>query len=182
MMYEVEQKFRVDDLVHVELILQELKSSLGGAVLQSDTYLSHPARDFGKTDEALRLRKDGVSSFITYKGPRIDPLTKTRREIELMLPDGTQFWIQFSELLTLLGFEVVADIKKLRQKAMVAWQGTTIEVALDNVDQLGMFVELEIIAEESDLDTARQKIASLAKRLGLTRNERRSYCEMLLSR
>jgi len=63
----------------------------------------------------------------------------------------------------------------------VSWQDDEVEVVLDDVEHLGCFVELEVKAEEQDVDAARRRIASLAKRLGLLLNERRSYCEMLLT-
>jgi predicted adenylyl cyclase CyaB len=75
---------------------------------------------------------------------------------------------------------VVINIKKQRRKALVPWNGTKIEVALDTVDGLGTFVELETSAQDVDLDFARQQLASLAEVLGLARNERLSYCELLL--
>ena len=49
---------------------------------QVDRYFAHPCRDFARTDEALRLRRDGDDVAITWKGPRIDAATKTRRESE----------------------------------------------------------------------------------------------------
>ena len=44
-----------------------------------------PCRDFAQTDEALRIRTVGDTSFVTYKGPKLDATTKTRRELELPL-------------------------------------------------------------------------------------------------
>jgi adenylate cyclase class 2 len=180
MKYEVEQKFHVENLSAIEEALRELGAGIGGPVSQSDRYLSHPGRDFARTDEALRLRSDGESNFITYKGPRIDQTTKTRRELELALPDGQEFTTQLAELLTLLGFGVVADVRKRRRSAKVDWQGSTIEVVLDEVEGLGTFVELETCTDEAGVEAARQQIGSLAERLGLKRNERRSYCELIL--
>jgi predicted adenylyl cyclase CyaB len=81
----------------------------------------------------------------------------------------------------LLGFGIVVDVRKRRRKAVVMWHGSDIEVALDDVQNLGFFVELEISTGESGIARARQQIGCLAERLGLTQNERRSYCEMLLA-
>jgi adenylate cyclase class 2 len=62
----------------------------------------------------------------------------------------------------------------------VDWQDANIEVAFDDVEGLGAFVELEAIAEEQGVDVARQRVASLAAHLGLNQNERRSYSELML--
>ena len=60
------------------------------------------------------------------------------------------------------------------------WQGRHIEIALDEVARVGLFVEIELVTHEEDADGAREAIKSLADQLGLTRSERRSYLEMLL--
>src|SRR5690349_15355832 len=104
MKWEVEQKFRVGDARQIEAKLAELKAVFKDRQQQIDRYFNHPGRDFARTDEALRLRQIGVENFITYKGPKIDQATKTRRELELPLPSGSQIPTQFTELLTALGF------------------------------------------------------------------------------
>jgi adenylate cyclase, class 2 len=180
--YEVEQKFHAGDPHRLERLLQAMGTPPGPAVSQADTYLSHPARDFARTDEALRVRRVGPAGFLTYKGPRVDLTTKTRLELELPLGDGEEAATRFTRLLTLLGFAPVADVRKRRRTARVSWGDRSIEVCLDEVEGLGTFVELETAAEEADLDAARRSVASLAEHLGLTRDERRSYLELLLDR
>jgi len=180
MKYEVEQKFYIDNLDVVERSIRKLGANIQDIVLQSDIYLSHPCRDFGITDEALRLRDDGERHFITYKGPRIDPVTKTRREIELMVPGDGLNWEKLLELLAVLGFATVIEVRKKRRKAEILWQNTNVEVVLDDVEHLGLFIELEINSIEANVDLAKSQIASLAEHIGLRRSERKSYCEMRL--
>ncbi len=180
--YEVEQKFRVDELSSIEDALGQLGAPPGEPVEQVDTYLAHPARDFAQTDEALRIRRVGPRNFVTYKGPKIDATTKTRREIELPLPPGEETAARWAELFLALGFVPAGEVVKTRRKAQVAWRGAPIEVVLDQVQRLGTFVELEMTADEAGLDLARQSLASLAQRLGLSQGERRSYLELLLEK
>jgi len=187
MQYEVEQKFPVDDLAGVEAGLRARGAEIGPPVVEVDRYFNHPARDFSETDEAVRIRRKGEKHFITYKGPKVDQTTKTRREIELPLggeplggAEGTvEAW---SELLGALGFRVVAEVRKTRRRAEVVHEGRTAEATLDQVDDLGDFVELELVAEQDGLDAARACLASLAESLGLKRSERRSYLELLMAR
>lgn len=181
MTYEVEQKFRLADRTAVESRLQALGCQIEPAIEQVDSYFAHPARDFGQTDEALRMRRTGSKNFVTYKGPRIDATTKTRREIDLALPAGRDYAKQFQALLEALGFRLVADVHKLRRKGWLPWQGAQIEISLDEVTGVGSFVELEVIADEAEVETAKQGVASLATQLGLSDAERRSYLELLLS-
>jgi adenylate cyclase, class 2 len=181
MKYEPEQKLRVVDLRQFEQSLDELGCKLNEEQLQLDTYFSHPSRDFRKTDEVLRLRSDGQSNFLTYKGRRVDDTTKTRPELEIALPNGQDVAAEVLELWRLLGFATLISVKKIRRTGDFEWQNMDFTVALDQVEELGAFVELEIMADDSNLMSAKEKLASLAVYLGLTDNELRSYSELMFS-
>jgi len=181
MSFEVEQKFRLADPAAFEARLARIAASIEPAVLQVDQYFAHPARDFATSDEALRIRSVGEQNWVTYKGPKIDATTKTRREIEIAIESGSHTASRYAEMLVALGFRPVAAVRKQRRYAACTWQGRTVEVVLDDVEGVGQFCEIELTAEESDLDAARGTLASLAQELGLTKSERRSYLEMLLA-
>jgi len=179
MLYEVEQKYPLDDFHWLQQRLQAMGASVGPPVEQIDRYFSHPARDFAVTDEALRIRSIGSESRITYKGPKIDQTTKTRREIELPLPPGPSTAADYEELLTALGFRPVATVRKVRHETTIDWRGHALEIALDEVDSLGYFAELEIVTNEQGLDAARAALAEVAEQLRLTTIERRGYLQLL---
>lgn len=183
-MLEVELKYRISSHDRTLQGLRDLAATETGMVEQVDAYFAHPCRDFAETDEALRIRRVGERNCITYKGPKLDATTKTRREIELALPGSAPAADEFADLLVALGFRPVATVRKTRTTFALTWRGRSVEVALDEVDQLGAFVEIETSspepAPESELDSAREAITSLAARLGLAEGERRSYLEMLL--
>ncbi len=190
MQFEVEQKFPVTDAAALERRLRKLGANDSGppgqgTIRQIDSYFNHPARDFARTDEALRLRRVGEANFITYKGPKLDQATKTRREIELPLAGGAAAAEQYAELLEALGFRRVAEVRKQRRLLEIPWEGCTIEAALDDVAGLGTFLELELSAEGAadgpEVQAAKARIASLAAALKLERSERRSYLELLLA-
>ncbi len=105
---EVELKFRVEDLDQLRQQLLELNAVFSPPVLQLDRYFAHPVRDFATTDEALRIRSVGNRSWITYKGPKLDSATKTRREIELALAQQDVGGL-VAELWEALGFPVRGD-------------------------------------------------------------------------
>ena len=182
MQYEVEQKFPVADLAEVQARLSAIGAEVSGPRLEVDRYYAHPARDFAATDEALRIRRVGPRNWITYKGPKVDRTTKTRREIELELPPEEAGASAWAGLLEVLGFRPVADVRKLRRKALVPWQGRRVEASLDDVEQVGTFVELELTAGPGDVGPAKASLASLARRLGLSGSQRRSYLELLLKK
>jgi adenylate cyclase, class 2 len=182
MQFEVEQKHRVPDLRTLEERLAERGAQIGPPVLQADQYFAHPGRDFAQTDEALRIRTVGNQSFVTYKGPKLDKATKTRHEIELPLDSSDSSGAKFAELLKALGFKTVLVVHKRRRTFHIEAAGRQVEGALDEVDGVGMFVELELLADESGLDEARSVVSTLATELDLGPCERRSYLEMMLEK
>jgi adenylate cyclase, class 2 len=200
--YEVELKYPLADVAAVEAALARLGATWHGTAEQVDRYFNHPCRDFGVTDEALRLRRTDDALAITWKGPRLDATAKTRREIELRLAEaavpaaalvqaavpaaalaeaGVAATLdRWTELLEALGFRQVRQVAKQRRLATVAWHGAAIDVALDYVVGLGTFVELELQADAAGIADAATGIESLARELGCTAAERRSYLEMLI--
>jgi adenylate cyclase, class 2 len=180
--YEVEVKYRLVD--HDQLLerLKERGAAREPEIIQEDTYLSHPSRDFAVTNEALRIRRIGVENRITYKGRRLSGPTKTREEIELSFTEGDVAYDQLLRLFDHLGFEPVATIKKTRVPLRMIQDGREIEVALDKVSGLGDFAEIEALAAtEAELPTAQHAVLAVAGELGLTEVEPRSYLRMLLT-
>jgi adenylate cyclase class 2 len=180
MTYEVEQKFRVADPSRLLAKLKTLGLELPEAFEQTDRYYNHPSRDFARTDEALRIRSVGRHNRITYKGPKLDAVTKTRQEIELPVADGIDSAAALSEILTNMGFTPVRTVRKCRSSGTLHWQGSEVEVSLDVVEPLGTFVELELTTGQNGLEKAQRIVQSLASELGLSAGERRSYLELLL--
>jgi adenylate cyclase class 2 len=181
-MLEVEVKYPVADFAPLERRLRERGARPAPPIDEADHYFNAPDRDFAQTDEALRLRRIGPANRVTYKGPRRDPRTKTRTEIEIPLGEGDQVASDFTQLLTQLGYRSVAVVKKRRQIYALDRDGFAIEVCLDEVAEVGRFAELEIQAPEDGLDAAREVLLCLAGELGLTNMERRSYLELLLGK
>jgi adenylate cyclase, class 2 len=184
MAIEVEQKFHVHDPAEIEARLKVRGIDLSPSKRQVDQYFNHPSRDFAQTDEALRIRQIGDDNYVTYKGPKLDQTTKTRREIEVAIAAGAEAAGQFSEMLVALGFRPVAEVRKQRRKASIEHSGHQIEIVLDDVELVGTYIELECLADASAVESSKQAIASLSAELGLpeSENERKSYLELLLQR
>ena len=86
----------------------------------------------------------------------------------------------FRHMLEALGFHFVAAVHKQRKSANVHWAQQNVEIVLDHVDEVGVYAELEITCEQAEVESAKQVLASLTKRLELKTTERRSYLELLL--
>lgn len=180
-MLEVEMKFPVPDFAAVEAVLGRWNAEAGPPREEADHYFNAPDRDFARTDEALRLRRIGEENFVTYKGPKRDLQTKTRTEVEVPLAPGETAAEGFIQVLTHLGYRAVAVVRKRRRKYHLQRDGFPVEVSLDEVDGVGRFIELEIVAPETALDPARDAVLRLAGEMGLKDSERRSYLQLLLT-
>ena len=148
---------------------------------KSISILATPRATFRALTRLCACERIDDVNYITYKGPKLDATTKTRLEIELPLATGAARATDAVQLLESLGFRRVAEVRKQREHWFVRWQDREIGVSLDQVVDVGDFVELEIMAETSDTDEARNCITSLAERLKLSKSERRSYLELLLA-
>jgi adenylate cyclase class 2 len=179
-MFEIEMKFRVESFDAFIAAVGSLGGTFGDEVVQSDRYFNHPGRDFGETDEALRVRTIGDHSKVTYKGPVQDRTVKLREEIEMSVGQGSADGEQFAKMLTALSFREVRTVTKSRRTAAVTHNGREFEMTLDRVDGLGEFVEVETLADEANKTAARDALRELTETLGLGESERRSYLQMLL--
>jgi adenylate cyclase class 2 len=181
-MLEIEMKFPVADFSLLERVLQQCGAKPKTSIHETDHYFNAPDRDFGRTDEALRVRRIGQANYLTYKGPRRDAQTKTRSEIEVGLAEGDAAASDLMRLLESLGYRPVAVVRKHRKIFQLDRDSYAVEICLDRVEGLGAFAEVEIIASEEHLDEARTVLLRLAGELGLSQSERRSYLELLLAR
>jgi adenylate cyclase class 2 len=181
-MLEVEMKFPVADGEGLRNRLEAMGARLQGEQTEVDRYFNAPDRDFAKTDEALRLRQIGARNILTYKGPKVDAQTKTRVEIEAPLGDGQSAVQQATELFHALGYRTTAVLRKQRTLFELDWKGFEVTASLDDAEGLGLFAEIEVLADEKQLDAARQAVRELADQLGLSGSERRSYLEMWLEK
>ncbi|MFC4988758.1 MULTISPECIES: class IV adenylate cyclase [Saliphagus] len=176
-MYEVELKVPA----HLEAVrarLEERDAAFRGRVVQEDTYYDAPHRSFPETDEALRVRREsadgGDESRLTYKGPLVETESKTRTEIETAIESGEAV----DAILTSLGFEPAATVRKERERVRVR----EYTVTLDRVEGVGEFVEVETEAEEGEIEPAREGAVAVLDELGLDADDqiRTSYLELLL--
>jgi adenylate cyclase class 2 len=180
-MLEVEMKFPVSDFGAVEKRLADWHAVRKDPITETDHYFNAPDRDFARTDEALRIRRIGTANYLTYKGPRLDLRTKTRNELETPLRPGDEAAEEMTSILLCLGYRPVAAVHKKRQRFELLRHHFSLEVSLDDVDEVGRFVEVEILAPDHELESARSTLLQVSGELGLSTSERRSYLEMLLT-
>jgi len=176
-MIEIEVKARVDDARKMERAIIAMGATPIGIQDQADTYYNAPHRNFEKTDEALRIRVEDGDAFLTYKGPKMDTVSKTRQEFQTRIKEPETM----GNILSSLGFFPVATVTKRRKNYRLG----DFLIALDAVRNLGDFIEVEISVK--DTKNYEEKIESIFKfmeKLGISRESsiRKSYLEMMLEK
>ena len=106
----------------------------------------------------LRLQEDNDRAWLTYKGPLIDDVAKTRLELET----GIESVEVGDRILQALGFQPVRVVSKQRRPFELQWQGIPVEAVIDQVTGLGEFVELETISDVDGHQAARDHLLALA--------------------
>jgi adenylate cyclase class 2 len=176
-MIEIEVKASVEDPKQLERSIIEFGATPIGIQMQADTYYNAPYRDFGKTDEALRIRVEEGKSVLTYKGPKMDTVSKTRKEVETEIKDIDGM----GNILSSLGFFPVATVSKKRKNFRLG----DFFISLDEVRNLGYFIEVEIGAKDSrNYQEKVERIFKFMGKLGISRESsiRKSYLEMILEK
>ena len=182
-MIEVEIKLPVFRRSLTEKGLQTYGFSAGDLVKETDLYFNSDFHDFMKTDEALRIRTTDnfttrkSTSFLTYKGAKLDQVSMTRKELETEIKNADTG----RQILTSLGYDRYFSVTKLRQY----YHYHNITACVDQVEGLGSFLELEILVDTSkEKSDALQRIEVVLSHLGHELNDtiNISYLTMLLSK
>lgn len=176
-MIEVEIKIKIDDLQELDRKLRSIGAECIEEHEEIDTYYQHPCRDFRETDEALRVRIRNSNVKLTYKGPKLSTMMKTRKEFEVSVSD----FKNIDAMLKALGFKEVAKIRKHRRFFIY----NDFKITLDSVNELGYYIEVEkTIVSGEDLDKAEEEIRSFITKIGLRPEESilKSYLELYLER
>ena len=187
-MYEVEMKYRLGDPAVFEKRVFDLFAAVFGEEhIEEDLYFQRVSLDFRKTGEALRIRRIGEELAVTYKGPRRDPVVKTREEIELPLRLASETeplavrreaWVR---LLTRLGYEPFAEIAKTRRCTDFLFDGRRFTLTRDSLPRLGEFTEIETLVDDpQEISAAQDGLKNAAARLGLSDPVFASYLTLLL--
>jgi adenylate cyclase class 2 len=169
---EIEAKMSVPDFDQVRARLRESAARSLGAVLETNVILDSAGHDLYRAGKGLRVRKarnlttSQIVQTVTFKGPRVHGVLKTREEIELKVDEGDA-----ALLLEQLGFVPTLTFQKWRE----TWELDGCKVELDELPYLGRFVEIEGPGEEPVL-AVRERLSMSGHPLIKT-----GYVELLMS-
>ncbi len=179
--FEIEIKLPVEQLEGIKEKLLWMGFHKEATIRECDMYYNSEYHDVKKLGEALRIRKSidissgRIQAQINFKGKKIDQVSMSRQEYETEVENPECM----EQILIALGFSPVAGVEKTR----CYMKRNEMTACLDQVDRLGNFLELEVIAsEESQREEYLYAMEQLLKELGLSMEDtvQSSYLSMLM--
>lgn len=193
---EVEVKVQISDPSSLRQEFEKQGGIYKLSLIHEDTYYNMPKglRNLAFTDEALRIRnsiefsreekKRPKSSicYFTYKGKKVDKVSKSRKEVEVVFDDAKSL----KEILSVLGFREIFTVKKERELYEFEYKDNRIEALIDYLPILKTyFLEVEIIAESIEqLEEKRDLLFNFLYLFGYSKYDsiRESYLELILKK
>ncbi len=174
-MNEIEMKLKVDDLNAIKKVLESKGCVLSETKHQIDTvFLEKNAQDFNiKTGMiVLRIRTIGDKNLITLKQRKENIIES--KEIEFFISDSAKC----KQLFETLGYKEMVTIDKKRTTTKYK----NFNICLDEVLNLGSFVEIEIVTdEENKSDYYESEILKVCSDLGIdVQNRINSHYDTML--
>ena len=161
--FEVELKFQLSESSWQKILATNDDIRLIKTETEADTYYEsiYPNNKLAEQDKALRLRNTTLHALtpsnddphahsiyeLTFKGPKLRAGTKTREEYNILL---TGLNDPIIHILDGLGYRQAITILKTRNQYQTLVNKYPVTLAFDKLNELGNFVELEIIIDEQN--------------------------------
>ena len=172
--FEIEIKIPIEDPERIMKSLMIRGFQKYQKVIEEDMYYNSEYHDVRKTRDLLTGK---TRAQINFKGKKMDQISMSRREYETGIEDPDCM----EKILGAIGFTRVAGVKKtrnyLRREEMTA--------CLDQVENLGDFLELEVIVRKENLrEKCLVQMREILQELGLSMDNtvRTSYLGMLMDK
>ncbi|MFA6094848.1 MAG: class IV adenylate cyclase [Candidatus Paceibacterota bacterium] len=161
---EIEVKAKVSNFNELISKLKEIGCVLSEPIIQDD-YIYIPkgvVYEDIHNHAVLRLRKQGDRNLFTLKKNRSNELDCIEREIDV---NNGEILIDIFEL---MGYVPFAEVHKKRRKT----QYNEYEICVDEVNELGSFIEVEKMSDEADGEKVQGEIFDFMQTLGVKREDR----------
>ncbi|HVZ11575.1 MAG TPA: class IV adenylate cyclase [Patescibacteria group bacterium] len=162
---EVEIKAKVTDFEVIKQKLRNLGCVFSEEIRQVDTVFINKTNTFPTIKpgcEVLRIRVQNGKYFLTYKKAVANELDRIEREVEVGDRQVTEDIVNF------LGFKEIIKVDKKRIKTR--WGDY--EICLDEVLDLGKFIEIEKMTNESDGEKIQGELLLFLNDLGIPMSDR----------
>lgn len=162
-MQEIEVKARVKNKELVLQKLDELGCMLSSPITQKDRiYIQHGATfPIALGDNALRIREQNNTFIFTLKQPQKNELDCIEQEVTIDDPES------MDEICKLLGYYEVSQVEKIRRKCRYQ----EYEICLDEVKNLGTFIEVEKQVEAGNGEAVQKELFAFLQTLGITASD-----------
>lgn len=180
-MIEVEIKLPVNNRKEIKEKLLHMGFALESREKETDTYFDSLSGEIRAQGQALRVREcvdlmtGTTRAQINFKDRKTDQVSMTRTELETEIEQADTV----RQILHSIGFHAVDPVvSKIRD----TYQKSSISACLDQVKDLGDFLELEILIDtDTQYENALRQIKEVLGMLGCSMNDttRTSYLSML---
>jgi adenylate cyclase class 2 len=168
-MKEVEVKAKLRNKEKVMEKLESLGCVFEAPVTQDDTVYAENIESleiFRKNTRFLRLRvKNGNKILFTIKEKGVNDLDSIEHETEV----GSRE--QMEGAIKLLGYKEMVRVKKTR--VITHYKGD--EICIDEVEELGSYIEMERLTETGDSNQIQDELFSFFESIGIDRKDRVTY-------
>jgi adenylate cyclase, class 2 len=163
---EIEVKAKVENLNLIMEKLIDLGCDISEAKTQDDQIyvnFTTPFNDFAPGKNFLRIRKSGGKVMFTLKQPQLNELDCIEKEVEISSAE------EMHDALLLMGYHLAVKVNKLRRKTNY----NDCEICLDEVADLGTYIEIEkITSDEEDAEEVQKELFKFLETLGVSREDR----------
>lgn len=159
---EIEIKAKFDDKEKIKESLNSIGANQEKTKHQIDEYYNHPSRDTRETKEYIRLRYNyGENKGIFAH--HINISDGVNKEFEVPIEDVKTF----KEILNGLNFPLLGVIDKKRE----TYKFNKFIITIDEVKDIGNFIEIEVDGEESEIEEKKAQCIELLEKIGLSRDD-----------
>lgn len=169
-MKNIELKIRINDFKEIEESLKFLGAKYQGLLNQKDTY-------FNCAKGRLKIREINNKNFELIFYERPDKLINKLSNYLIMPIVGKA---QLEQLKNILALSM--GIKTIISKSRKLWLFKSTRIHLDDVDKLGLFLELETVLGKISKSKGEKEYSEIFNSLKLNRFEKinKSYSDLLL--
>jgi adenylate cyclase class 2 len=165
-MKEVEVKARVKEHKGLEKKLLDLGCNISGEVREDDKVFVNRDEEYTTLKLSdinfIRIRKRGDRVTLTLKRQLTGEMDCIEREVEISNAR------EMEEILEFLGYHIAVELSKKRRKT----EYNGYEICLDDVEGLGLFVEVEKMTQEEDSKAVQEELFDFLKSLGIDEKDR----------
>lgn len=160
---EIEVKVKIKNIEEIVSKLEKMGCVLSEPIVQDDYIFNKIGLDLSKshTTPVLRIREQGNKIIFTLKKDRSNELDCIEKEIEVSDRNILK------DIIELLGFEQTVEVHKKRRKGKYE----DYEICVDEVEELGSFIEVEKMSDENG-EKVQNELIDFLEKLGIDKKDR----------